>query len=74
MFIKLHGVMGARLIVNVEEIKAIQEIVEGSKYAVNLEHGAKSLIQIDDKLIPVKDSVIQVENMLKKLGQLGGTS
>lgn len=74
MFIKLHGVMGARLIVNVEEIKAIQEIVEGSKYAVNLERGAKSLIQIDDKLIPVKDSVIQVENMLKKLGQLGGAS
>ena len=74
MFIKLHGVKGIRLIVNINEIKVMQEITHDSKYAVNLEHGAKSLIQIDDKLIPIKESIIQLENILKKHGQIGGPS
>ena len=58
MFIKLHGVKGARLLFNVDHIRAFQEITEDSKYAVNKESGAKSLIQVDDKLIPVRESIV----------------
>ena len=74
MFIKFHGAVGNRLIVNISAIKAMQEVTKESKYAEYLDHGAKTLLQIDDKLVPVKESVIQIENMLKKLGQIGGTS
>lgn len=74
MFIKLHGVLGARLLFNADHIKVCQEITEGSKYAVNLASGAKSLIQVDDKLIPVKESIIQIENILKKADIFGGNS
>lgn len=74
MFIKLLGVKNIRMIVNIDEIKAVQEITEDSKHATYLESGAKTLIHIDDKLLPVKESIIQVENKLKKLGALGGTS
>lgn len=74
MFIKLHGVKGIRLLVNVKDIRTIQEITEDSKYFEFKEHGAKSMIQIDDKVLAVKDSIIQIENMLKKLGQIGGSS
>lgn len=75
MFIKLHGAVGNRLIINVEAIKAVQEITKESKYWKTYgEAGVKSLLQIDDKLVPVKDSAIQIENRLKKLGQIGGTS
>ena len=74
MFIKLQGIKGNRLIFNVDSIKAVQEIVEGSKYAEYKESGAKSMVQIDDKVVPVKDSIIQVENKLKKLGAFGGAS
>jgi len=72
MFIKLHGVKNIRMIINIDEIKAIQEITEDSKHAIYLESGAKTLIHIDDKLLPIKESIIQVENKLKKLGALGG--
>lgn len=74
MFVKLHGVLGARLLVNTDHVRAFQELVEGSKYAVNMESGAKSLIQIDDKLVPVKESIIQIENILKKADIFGGNS
>lgn len=75
MFIKLHGAVGNRLIINVEAIKAVQEITKESKHWKTYgEAGVKSLLQIDDILVPVKDSTIQIENMLKKLGQIGGTS
>ena len=74
MFIKLHGIKNIRMIVNVDEIKAIQEITEDSKHAIYMESGAKTLIHIDDKLLPIKESIIQVENKLKKLGAFGGAS
>ena len=75
MFIKLHGAVGNRLIISVDAIKAVQEITKESKYWETYgKAGVKALIQIDDKLVLVKDSVIQIENMLKKLGQIGGTS
>lgn len=74
MFIKLRGILGYRLIVNVNMIHAVQEITEESKYSEFLEHGAKCMLQIDDKVIPIKDSIVQVENMLKKHGNVGGTS
>ena len=74
MFIKLHGAVGNKLIVNIHAIKAIQEVTQESKYAEYLKHGAKTLIQIDDKLVPVKESIVQIENIFKKLGEIGGTS
>ena len=74
MFIKLHGVKGARLIVNTKHIRAFQEITEDSKYAVNKESGAKSLVQIDDKLVPVRDSIIEIRNIMKKADLFGGGS
>lgn len=72
MFIKLHGVKGARLLINPDHVRAFQEITDDSKYAVNKESGAKSLVQIDDKLVPVRDSIIEINNMLKKSGLIGG--
>lgn len=71
MFIQLHGVKGARILVNVDHIRAFQEITDDSKYAVNKESGAKSLIQIDDKLVPVRDSITQINHILKKAGLFG---
>lgn len=72
MFIKLHGVKGARLLFNVVHIRAFQEITEDSKYAVNKESGAKSLIQVDDKLIPVRESIVEIQNIIKKAELFGG--
>lgn len=72
MFIKLHGVKGARLLINPDHVRAFQEITDDSKYAVNKEWGAKSLVQVDDKLVPVKDSIIEINNILKKSGLIGG--
>lgn len=73
MFIKLHGILGNRLIINVNAIKAFQEIVQGSKYSKYTESGAKTIIQVGDDLIPIKNSIVQIENMLKKAEQIGGT-
>ena len=72
MFIKLHGVKGARLLFNVDHIRAFQEITEDSKSAVNKESGAKSLIQVDDKLIPVRESIVEIQNIIKKAELFGG--
>ena len=72
MFIKLHGVKGARLLFNVDHIRAFQEITEDSKDAVNKESGAKSLIQVDDKLIPVRESIVEIQNIIKKAELFGG--
>ncbi len=72
MFIQLHGVKGARLVVNVDHVRAFQEITDDSKYAVNKESGAKSLIQIDDKLVPVRDSITQISHALRKAKLIGG--
>lgn len=71
MFIGLKGVKGARLIFNVNHIRAFQEITSESKYAEYLASGAQTMVQLDDKLVPVKESIIQVKNILNKLG---GTS
>ena len=71
MFIQLHGVKGARLLINIEHVRAFQEITDDSKYAVNKESGAKSLVQIDDKLVPVKDSITQINHILKGIGLRG---
>lgn len=68
MFIGLKGVKGARLIFNVDHIRAFQEITSESKYAEYLASGAKTMVQLDDKLVPVKESIIQVKNILNKLG------
>ena len=72
MFIQLHGVKGARLIVNTKHVRAFQEITEDSKYAVNKESGAKSLVQIDDKLVPVRDSIVEIRHIINKAFELGG--
>jgi len=72
MFIQLHGVKGARLVVNVDHVRAFQEITDDSKYAVYKESGAKSLVQIDDKLVPVRDSITQISHALRKAKLIGG--
>lgn len=68
MFIGLKGVKGARLIFNVDHIRAFQEITSESKYAEYLASGAKTMVQLDDKLVPVKETIIQVKNILNHLG------
>lgn len=72
MFIKLHGVLGNRLIINVGSIRGFQEIVEGSKYSKYIESGAKTIIDVGGDLIALKNSIVQIENMLKKAEQIGG--
>lgn len=73
MFIKLHGVLGQRLAINLEDIQTVQEIIEGSKYAKYMESGAKSAIVVGGEVILVKNSFVQIENILKKVEQIGGT-
>ena len=72
MFIKLHGVKGARLLINTKHVRAFQEITDDSKYAVNKESGAKSLVQIDDKLVPVKDSIVEIMHIIREAVDCGG--
>lgn len=72
MFIKLHGVLGQRLAINLEDIQAIQEILDNSKYSKALESGAKSAITVGGEVILVKNSFVQIENILKKVEQIGG--
>ncbi len=67
MFIGLKGVKGARLIFNVDHIRAFQEITSESKYAEYLASGAQTMVQLDDKLVPVKESIIQIRNQLRKI-------
>ena len=73
MFIKLHGVLGQRLAINLDDIQAIQEILDNSKYSKALESGAKSAITVGGEVILVKNSFVQIENILKKTEQIGGT-
>lgn len=73
MFIKLHGVLGQRLAINLDDIQAIQEILDNSKYSKALESGAKSAITVGGEVILVKNSFVQTENILKKVEQIGGT-
>lgn len=73
MFIQLHGVKGARILFNVDHIRAFQEITDDSKYAVNKASGAKSLVSVDvdDKLVMVKESITQIHHILKNAGLFG---
>lgn len=73
MFIKLHGVLGQRLAINLDDIQAIQEILDNSKYSKALESGAKCAITVGGEAILVKNSFVQIENILKKTEQIGGT-
>jgi len=73
MFIKLHGVLGQRLAINLDDIQAVQEILDNSKYSKALESGAKSAITVGGEVILVKNSFTQIENILKKVEQIGGT-
>ena len=66
MYIALRGIK-ARLIVNLDHVRAFQEVTEDSKYSEYLASGAKSMVQIDDKLVPVKDSIIQIRNIINKI-------
>lgn len=72
MFIKLHGNLGQRLAINIDDIQTIHEITENSKYATYMESGAKSAIVVRGKVILVKNSFVQIENILKKVEQIGG--
>lgn len=70
MFIKLH-VDDTRLILNVNEIETIQEIKNGSKYHdYCTKYGAKTIIKVKGTIIPVKESITQVEHMLKKVAEM----
>lgn len=73
MFIKLHGILSNRLIINVNAIKSFQEIVESSRYFKYTESGAKTVLHVGDEMIPIKNSIVQIENMLKKAEQIGGS-
>lgn len=73
MFIKLHGVLGQRLAINLDDIQTVQEIIKGSKYAKFMESGAKSAIVVGGEVLLVKNSFVQIENILKKVEQIGGT-
>lgn len=66
MYIALRGIK-ARLIVNLDHVRAFQEVTEDSKCSEYLASGAKSMVQIDDKLVPVKDSIIQIRNIINKM-------
>ena len=72
MFIQLNGLKCIRLIVNPDHIRAFQEITSDSKYAEYISEGAKTMVQIDDKIVPVKNSITQIAHTLKKLGLIGG--
>ena len=72
MFIKLHGNLGQKIAINLDDIQTIHEITEGSKYAAYMESGAKSAIVVGGKVILVKNSFVQIENILKKVEQIGG--
>ena len=67
MFIALRGLKTVRLIVNLDHVRAFQEITSDSKYAEYLESGAHSMVQIDDKVVPVKDTIIQIKNIINKI-------
>ena len=74
MFIQLHGVLeNERILLNVYEIEAIQELKKGSKYYETYgEKGAKTVIRIGGKTLPVKESIVQITHALKGVQLIGG--
>lgn len=71
MFLKLHGIISnEKILINPEYIEAIQEITSDSKtYKAYFDAGAKTVIRIGGKTLPVKESVTQIENRFKAGGQ-----
>ena len=71
MILKLHGIISnEKILINTEYIEAIQEITSDSKtYKTYYEAGAKSVIRIGGRTLPVKESVTQIENKFKAGGQ-----
>ena len=67
MYIALRGLKTVRLLVNLDHVRAFQEITSDSKYAEYIPSGAKTMVQIDDKVVPVKDTIIQIRNQLRKI-------
>lgn len=66
MFIKVHGInFNERIILNVEDIQALQELKDGSKYQIYKDKGAKTVLRLSDGTLPVKESIITLENVLK---------
>jgi len=75
MFLKVHGIVNnERIMLNVDDIEAIQELKEGSKfYETYGTAGAKTIIRINDRVLPVRETVIQIEHLMcKKMPILGG--
>lgn len=74
MFIALHGVLGnERILLNVYEIEAIQELKKGSKYYETYgEKGAKTVVRIGGNPLPVKESIVQITHALKGVQLIGG--
>lgn len=66
MFLKVHAIVhNERILLNVDEIDSVQELKEGSKY-YEAYPGAKSVIRINDKVLPVKETVVQIEHLIGK--------
>ena len=76
MFLKLHGILSnEKIVINTEYIEAIQEITSASKtYKAYFDAGAKTVIRVGGKTLPVKESVVQIENKFKSFSpcSLGG--
>lgn len=75
MFLKVHAIFhNERILLNVDEIISVQEMKEGSKYYEAYgTSGAKSVIRINDRVLPVKETVVQIEHLIgKNMPILGG--
>lgn len=70
MFLKLHGIISnEKILINIEYIEAIQEISDKSKtYKTYFDAGAKTVIRIGGRTLPVKESVTQILNKFKAGG------
>lgn len=68
MFIKVHGInLNEKIYLNINDINGIQEIKDGSKkYMQYKDLGAKAIVIVGGKALPVKESIITLENVLKK--------
>lgn len=68
MFIRVHGInLNEKIYLNIKDITGIQEIKDGSKkYMQYKDLGAKTVIIVGGTALPVKESIITLENILKK--------
>ena len=66
MFLTLHLESDEKININTDYIEAIQEITEGSKYYSTYgQAGAKTVIRVGGKTLPIKESIQQIENRFK---------